>query len=101
MKKLMKLLMSLLLAVTLVGCSSNSGDDSNIEVPSESTTEVPSESTDDVPSESINLEEYGDCLQRVMDEAAAAGTDMFDMSVCDNLQQQLLLATQKSHSLSR
>jgi PBP1b-binding outer membrane lipoprotein LpoB len=85
MKKLMKLLMSLLLAVTLVGCSSNSGDDSNIEVPSESTTEVPSESTDDVPSESINLEEYGDCLQRVMDEAAAAGTDMFDMSVCDNL----------------
>ena len=77
MKKLMTLLMSLLLAVTLVGCSSNSGDDSNIE--------VPSESTDDVPSESINLEEYGDCLQRVMDEAAAAGTDTFDMSVCDNL----------------
>ena len=61
MKKLMTLLMSLLLAVTLVGCSSNSGDDAN-------------------------LEEYADCLQRVMDEAAAAGTDTFDMSVCDNLQ---------------
>jgi PBP1b-binding outer membrane lipoprotein LpoB len=60
MKKLMKLLTSLLLAVTLVGCSSNNEDDAN-------------------------LEEYADCLQRVMDEAAAAGTDKFDMSVCDNL----------------
>jgi hypothetical protein len=36
-------------------------------------------------NEDANLEEYADCLQRVMDEAAAAGTDMFDMSVCDNL----------------
>jgi len=60
MKKLMTLLMSLLLALTLVGCSSNNEDDAN-------------------------LEEYADCLQRVMDEAAAAGTDKFDMSVCDNL----------------
>lgn len=81
----MKLLMAFLLAITLVGCSSNSGDDSKIEVPSESATEAPSESTDDITSGSVNLEEYADCLKRVMDEAAAAGTDKFDMSVCDNL----------------
>ena len=77
MKKLMMLLLSFTLALTVVGCSSNGADDANIEVPSESTTEV--------PSESINLEEYNECLQRVFDEAAAEGTDKFDMSVCDNL----------------
>jgi hypothetical protein len=60
MKKLMMLLLSISLAMTVVGCSSNNNEDAN-------------------------LEEYADCLQRVMDEAAAAGTDMFDMSVCDNL----------------
>ena len=54
------LLLSISLAMTVVGCSSNNNEDAN-------------------------LEEYADCLQRVMDEAAAAGTDMFDMSVCDNL----------------
>ena len=85
MKKLMMLLLSFTLALTVVGCSSNDADDANIEVPSESTTDVPSESTEEVPSESINLEEYNECLQRVFDEAAASGTDKFDMSVCDNL----------------
>jgi uncharacterized lipoprotein len=60
MKKLMMLLLSISLAMTVAGCSSNNNEDAN-------------------------LEEYADCLQRVMDEAAAAGTDMFDMSVCDNL----------------
>ena len=60
MKKLLMLLLSISLAMTLAGCSSNNNEDAN-------------------------LEEYADCLQRVMDEAAAAGTDMFDMSVCDNL----------------
>jgi hypothetical protein len=60
MKKLIMLLLSISLAMTVVGCSSNNNEDAN-------------------------LEEYADCLQRVMDEAAAAGTDMFDMSVCDNL----------------
>jgi hypothetical protein len=60
MKKIMMLLLSISLAMTVVGCSSNNNEDAN-------------------------LEEYADCLQRVMDEAAAAGTDMFDMSVCDNL----------------
>jgi hypothetical protein len=59
-KKFMMLLLAVLLTITGTGCSSNSGDDAN-------------------------LEEYGKCLQRVMDEAAAAGTDKFDMSVCDNL----------------
>ena len=59
MKKLMMLLLSISLAMTVAGCSSNNED--------------------------ANLEEYADCIQRVMDEAAAAGTDMFDMSVCDNL----------------
>jgi uncharacterized lipoprotein len=60
MKKLMMLLLSISLAMTVAGCSSSNNEDAN-------------------------LEEYADCLQRVMDEAAAAGTDMFDMSVCDNL----------------
>ena len=60
MKKLMTLLLSLSLAIPLAGCSSNNDNDAD-------------------------LEEYTDCLQRVMDEAAAAGTDKFDMSVCDNL----------------
>jgi hypothetical protein len=60
MKKIMMLLLSISLVMTVVGCSSNNNEDAN-------------------------LEEYADCLQRVMDEAAAAGTDMFDMSVCDNL----------------
>jgi hypothetical protein len=60
MKKIMMLLLSISLAMTVAGCSSNNNEDAN-------------------------LEEYADCLQRVMDEAAAAGTDMFDMSVCDNL----------------
>ena len=60
MKKLMMLLLSISLAMTVAGCSSNNNEDAN-------------------------LEEYADCLQRVMDEAAAAGTDKFDMSVCDNL----------------
>jgi hypothetical protein len=60
MKKLMMLLLSISLSMTVAGCSSNNNEDAN-------------------------LEEYADCLQRVMDEAAAAGTDMFDMSVCDNL----------------
>jgi len=60
MKKLMMLLLSMSLTLTVAGCSSNGADDAN-------------------------LEEYADCLQRVMDEAAAAGTDKFDMSVCDNL----------------
>jgi hypothetical protein len=69
MKKLMMLLLSFTLALTVVGCSSNGADDANIEV----------------PSESLDLEAYTECLQRVMDEAAAAGTDQFDMSVCDNL----------------
>ena len=60
MKKLMMLLLSMFLLLAVAGCSSNGADDAN-------------------------LEEYADCLQRVMDEAAAAGTDKFDMSVCDNL----------------
>ena len=60
MKKLMMLLLSMFLALTVAGCSSNGADDAD-------------------------LEEYTDCLQRVMDEAAAAGTDKFDMSICDNL----------------
>jgi hypothetical protein len=60
MKKMLMLLLTMSLTMTVVGCSSNGVDDAN-------------------------LEEYADCLQRVMDEAAAAGTDKFDMSVCDNL----------------
>ncbi len=56
----MTLLLSMFLMLTVAACSSNGADDAN-------------------------LEEYADCLQRVMDEAAAAGTDKFDMSVCDNL----------------
>ena len=60
MKKLMMLLLSISLAMTVAGCSSSNNEDAN-------------------------LEEYADCLQRVMDEAAAAGSDTFDMSVCDNL----------------
>ncbi len=60
MKKLIMLLLSISLAMTVAGCSSNNNEDAN-------------------------LEEYADCLQRVMDEAAAAGSDTFDMSVCDNL----------------
>ena len=56
----MMLLLSMFLMLAVAGCSSNGADDAN-------------------------LEEYADCLQRVMDEAAAAGTDKFDMSVCDNL----------------
>lgn len=54
------LLLSISLAMTVAGCSSSNNEDAN-------------------------LEEYADCLQRIMDEAAAAGTDKFDMSVCDNL----------------
>ena len=60
MKKMLMLLLTMSLTMTVVGCSSNGADDAN-------------------------LEEYADCLQRVMDEAAAAGTDKFDMAVCDNL----------------
>ncbi len=60
MKKLMMLLLSISLAMTVASCSSSNNEDAN-------------------------LEEYADCLQRVMDEAAAAGRDTFDMSVCDNL----------------
>ena len=60
MKKLLMLLLSISLAMTVAGCSSSNNEDAN-------------------------LEEYADCLQRVMDEAAAAGRDTFDMSVCDNL----------------
>jgi hypothetical protein len=60
MKKIMMLLLSISLAMTVAGCSSSNNEDAN-------------------------LEEYADCLQRIMDEAAAAGTDKFDMSVCDNL----------------
>jgi hypothetical protein len=54
------LLLSISLAMTVASCSSSNNEDAN-------------------------LEEYADCLQRVMDEAAAAGRDTFDMSVCDNL----------------
>jgi len=60
MKKFMMLLLAITLAFTGAACSSNGEDNAN-------------------------LEEYTECLQRVMDEAAAAGTDKFDMSVCDNL----------------
>ena len=60
MKKSMILLLTIALAFTGTACSSSNEDD-------------------------LDLEAYADCLQRVMDEAAAAGTDKFDMSVCDNL----------------
>jgi thioredoxin-related protein len=60
MKKFMMFLLTVSLSMTIVGCSSNNEED-------------------------LNLDEYRSCLQRVMDEAAAAGTDKFDMSVCDNL----------------
>lgn len=60
MKKSLMLLLAVALTFSGTGCSSKSEDDAN-------------------------LEEYTQCLQRVMDEAAAAGTDKFDMSVCDNL----------------
>ena len=65
MKKFMMVFLAMTLTFSGAGCSSKSEDDAN-------------------------LEEYTDCLQRVMDEAAAAGTDKFDMSVCDNLQKLIL-----------
>lgn len=60
MKKSMILLLAIALTLTGTACSSNNEDE-------------------------VDIEAYAQCLQRVMDEAAAAGTDKFDMSVCDNL----------------
>ena len=60
MKKSMILLLAIVLTFTGTACSSSNEDD-------------------------FVVEAYAECLKRVMDEAEAAGTDKFDMSVCDNL----------------
>lgn len=58
MRKFRTLLVLITFTITGTGCSSNGKDDRSVV-------------------------EYGECLQRVMDEAANSGTDKFDMSVCD------------------